>query len=667
GATDAFVLKLNPAGSQALYSTFLGGTANDQGNGIAVDGSGNAYVAGSTSSADFPLQSPIQTSIDQGACAPPAACSSNAFVSMLNPQGSGLVYSTYLGGSGPDYGQAIATGASGNAYVAGATTSSNFPATGGTLQPGYGGQGTSGNGFVAAIAQANAPALSLNPQRIDFDSTALGFSSTAQAVTLTNMGSQQLSISGVTVSSNFAIKANTCGSTLAPGGAQCTVSVRFTPSSSASTTTPTTGTLTVSDDAPGSPQSVALSGTGATPAPAITYSPASLTFGNQLVGASSSPQTLTLTNSGTAPLTITAATVSGAFSQTNNCVTTLAPSASCTFNVTFSPTETVSSSSTDTASNSGSVSVTSNVSGTAPAANVTGTAVADFSLALTGPSSPPIAGATSTTITAAASSLLPSFTGNITFACSTEVTCAFNPTQITPGQSTTVTVTNLAGNNGIPNPNPVAFTVTGTSGKQNFAATASIATENFYVAATPPLNNIAAGETATYTISVSSVNGFNQAVALSCASGLPSGSKCSFSPATVTPGPGSPQTSALTITTTAHKAGLIGFPGPGGPGGFRDGALRDLLLLSLLAALALVLAFRKRRFVWVGFALVAAMAILLASCNMGYYGFIGSNPAPTGSPSGVYTVTIAGTFTPAAGSTGQAATTQITSVNLAVQ
>jgi uncharacterized protein (TIGR03437 family) len=114
---DAFVTKINAAGA-LVYSTYLGGNNVDQGNGIAVDGAGNAYVTGYTASTDFPLQSPFRGSNQN---------SVDAFVAKLNPAGSALVYSTYLGGSATDYGNAIAIDASGSAYVTGAVTSEDFP------------------------------------------------------------------------------------------------------------------------------------------------------------------------------------------------------------------------------------------------------------------------------------------------------------------------------------------------------------------------------------------------------------------------------------------------------------------------------------------------------------------------------------------------------------
>ena len=133
GVDEAFVAKMDPsrAGSASLvYSTYLGG-ANDGFStypfGIAVDRSGNAYVAGHTDSTDFPTLNPVQATYGGGSC--------DTFVTKLNPTGTALVYSTFLGGFTADIGTSIAVDASGDAYVAGATDSSNFPTTAGAFQP----------------------------------------------------------------------------------------------------------------------------------------------------------------------------------------------------------------------------------------------------------------------------------------------------------------------------------------------------------------------------------------------------------------------------------------------------------------------------------------------------------------------------------------------------
>jgi hypothetical protein len=145
---DAFVTKINAAGSALVYSTFLGGSGSDWGYGIAVDGSGNAYVTGQTESTDFPTMNPLQPVYGGGP--------SDAFVAKLNPAGSALVYSTYLGGSNEEdlyFGTGgIAVDNAGNAYVTGSTESGDFP-TANALQPTLNAQGSA---FVSKINPAGS-------------------------------------------------------------------------------------------------------------------------------------------------------------------------------------------------------------------------------------------------------------------------------------------------------------------------------------------------------------------------------------------------------------------------------------------------------------------------------------------------------------------------------
>ncbi len=118
GAFTVFVSKLNVSGNAFIYSTYLGGSGGDIGYGIAVDSAGNAYITGNTSSSDFPMAHALQSTLHGD---------DDAFVTELNPNGSALVYSTYLGGGFDDYGQSIAVDSGGNAYVTGYTESTDFP------------------------------------------------------------------------------------------------------------------------------------------------------------------------------------------------------------------------------------------------------------------------------------------------------------------------------------------------------------------------------------------------------------------------------------------------------------------------------------------------------------------------------------------------------------
>ncbi|MBI2568088.1 MAG: SBBP repeat-containing protein, partial [Candidatus Schekmanbacteria bacterium] len=119
GSSDGFVAKLDPDGAALTCSTYLGGTDGDSLTGLAVDGSGSVYLTGWTWSTDFPMAYPLDGSVVWG--------TKDAFVTKMNPAGSGLVYSTFLGGSGHDQGKAITVDPSGRVYVGGVTTSYDFP------------------------------------------------------------------------------------------------------------------------------------------------------------------------------------------------------------------------------------------------------------------------------------------------------------------------------------------------------------------------------------------------------------------------------------------------------------------------------------------------------------------------------------------------------------
>jgi large repetitive protein len=123
GGYDAFVTKINAAGTSLVYSTYLGGSTGDEySNSIVVDSSGSAYVTGFTNSTDFPITT--------GAFQTTNAGSNDVFVTKINAAGNALVYSTYLGGTSIDQSNSIAVDSSGNAYVTGYTQSTDFPTTG---------------------------------------------------------------------------------------------------------------------------------------------------------------------------------------------------------------------------------------------------------------------------------------------------------------------------------------------------------------------------------------------------------------------------------------------------------------------------------------------------------------------------------------------------------
>ena len=143
GPGDAFVLKLDPAGSTLIYSTYLGGNGFDKANAIALDSSGNAYLTGE-SRGTFPIVGGFQPSSGLGF--------TDAFVAKLNPTGSALVYSSYLGGGNIDEGRGIAVDSAGNAYVTGNTVSTNFP----TVNPIQPATSPGGKSFVVKVNPAGS-------------------------------------------------------------------------------------------------------------------------------------------------------------------------------------------------------------------------------------------------------------------------------------------------------------------------------------------------------------------------------------------------------------------------------------------------------------------------------------------------------------------------------
>lgn len=187
---------------------------------------------------------------------------------------------------------------------------------------------------------ASGPAAVLSPGLLSFGSEGLGYTSPAHMLTLSNTGSVTLSVIGISISgaqSGDYSQTNTCGSGLA-AGATCTISVIFTPLASGLRT----AAIQISDNAFNTPQTINLTGTGATPSPAASVTPGTLAFSSQYVGSTSSSQTVTLSSTGSIPLTVTGISITGAqagdFSQTNNCGSSVANGFSCQVAVSFAPT-----------------------------------------------------------------------------------------------------------------------------------------------------------------------------------------------------------------------------------------------------------------------------------------------------------------------------------------
>ena len=240
--------------------------------------------------------------------------------------------------------------------------------------------GLSTSGLSAAASASNmseffhavttASTVTLLPSSLSFGNQTVGTTSAAKLATLTNTGTTTVTISGETVTGDYALAGlGTCGTSLAPGSS-CAISVTFKPTATGTRT----GSVTITDSATGSPQKISLTGSGVssgTSTPVASLSPTSLAFGNQTVGTTSAARVITLSNTGTASLSISGIAVtgtnSGDFAQTHTCGASLAAGTSCTISVTFRPAA--------TGARTASVAVTDNASGSPHTAALSGSGV----------------------------------------------------------------------------------------------------------------------------------------------------------------------------------------------------------------------------------------------------------------------------------------------------
>ncbi len=177
------------------------------------------------------------------------------------------------------------------------------------------------------------PFVGLSPGSLSFGNQYVETSSSPQVVTLTNTGTASLLISSIAIggtnSGDFS-QTNTCGSSVNPG-ANCAITVVFTPTATGSRA----ANVTITDNAPESPQTVSLSGTGTSAQ--VSFSPALVTYSTQLVGTVSPPQNVTLTNAGTGTLLIASRTVTGDFNEVDTCGGSVAAGANCTVTIRYKP------------------------------------------------------------------------------------------------------------------------------------------------------------------------------------------------------------------------------------------------------------------------------------------------------------------------------------------
>ena len=373
-----------------VYSTFLGGSLT-VGFGIAADAVGNAYIGGGTNTSGYP--------VTPGAFQPTFApgAQGEGIISKLNPGGNGaadLIYSSFFGGSGvvggPDSIDAIAIDSLNNAYVTGAAFSSAAtfpvypPATATT--PAFQTSLPAGDLSAAFVAKLTLiPRVVVTPSPFDFGVQPLGVPSNAQTFTLTNNTNSTITFSSIAITgvlpaanSDFVLAADMCSPSVA-AGAQCTVSVTFTPSTGAAES----ATLAFTDNDVSSPQNVSLTGTGSGTAPAVGFDHTSVSFGGQMLTTTSTATNVQLKNTGLGPLTINSIATSGDFAETSTGATacpvspaTLAAGANCVISVTFAPTV--------VGARTGALTVTDNANGSPQSIPLAGSGW-DFNL--TGPSS----------------------------------------------------------------------------------------------------------------------------------------------------------------------------------------------------------------------------------------------------------------------------------------
>jgi len=369
--SDAFVTEVSADGSQILFSTYLGDSGFEQGNGLAVDSTGNIYVTGYSDSDDFPTAHPYDsvrkttgtnksafiTEISPNVSISPqrlifglrsdfpylrqalGTISSPLTTTFTNHTTGSLLFSRiqFSGPAAADY-SASADTCSGLTLAPGAACGVDVvftPTQAGARNANLLMQASApGSPFVVLLRGFGMPLL-ISPPAVDFGVIPSGTTNTPQSVKITNVGTGNIHITSLTGNdpSEFVVQTDTCsGATLAAHGA-CAISLTFT----APYYCRRKAVLAINDDDPDSPQSLPLVATGS--GSYADFSPLQLIFTSQLVGTSAS-QTVKMTNTGTSTMHIssvafTSSNTTSDFTQTNNCGSTVASGASCSFVVTF--------------------------------------------------------------------------------------------------------------------------------------------------------------------------------------------------------------------------------------------------------------------------------------------------------------------------------------------
>ncbi|HVI06771.1 MAG TPA: choice-of-anchor D domain-containing protein, partial [Candidatus Binatia bacterium] len=476
-----------------------------------------------------------------------------------------------------------------------------------------------GTQSVALSGTGNAPGVGLDSSTLAFVSQGVGTTSDQQTVTVTNTGTSDLAISSITAAGDFA-ETNTWPSTLA-SGASFQVAVTFTPSAPGLRN----GTITMADNE--GAHVIALSGTGVTPT--VTLDPSALTFSGQLVGTTSAAQSVSVSNTGTSPLVISAVTATGNYAQTNNC-TTVAPQGNCTIQVTFSPIV--------TGLQNGTITFSANAQ--TPPIALSGTGIQPSLSIAPGALTFP---ATTVSLTSAPQTVVISNTGTSALAITSIAPSSdFNlnnncPSSLAPGGACNISVTFTPAASGL---RTGTLTIISSSGNSPQIIPLSGVGGDFALAMANGSNSsqtIAAGTSVSYEITATSLNYVN-AVSLLCI-GAPAAGTCKLQPSSIQLTGSNSAAITVSVMTTAVSAQVTGRPG-----WRRPGPLVAVFLWGALAACMITLPRRttrsKRRFARnLVLAFLATFLFALSGCGDSDKG--GATPPST--PSGTYQLMVVGT------------------------
>ena len=478
------------------------------------------------------------------------------------------------------------------------------------------------------VGSSPAPIASLSTTSLAFAGQTLNTTSSTQSVTLTNTGNTSLVISGIALAGtnpgDFQQSSN-CGMNLA-AGASCSIGVTFAPLVNG----PLSATLSFADNAAGSPQSVALSGTGVSAVTAVAVSPSSLTFGSLAPGTTSAAQQVTLTDSGNTILNISSIMASGDFAETNNCGTSIAAGANCTINVTFTPTA--------GGTRIGTLSVTDNAAGSPQLVPLSGIGLGPAPSVSVSPASLNFPGQLLGS-TSAAQQIKLSNTGNAALSISgisssgdftqsnncgsslaanssCSISLSFKPS--TGGNRTgTLSVTDNAAQS------PQTVNLSGTG-------------QDFYLSVSPTSATVNAGQSVTFTVAIRPDGGFNQPISLTC-SGAPKDSTCVLTPSTVTPNGSSVPTVSVSIATTART--FLSPPTNSLP----LDIIRRIVVAVLSCAMLLGLAAKRSRVRRIALGFGAMLLITLASGCAGMTTKVSPPGSSSGTSPGNYSLAVTGT------------------------